>query len=98
MTDLAEIKAGVAGLVVGQGEVLRRLDRIEKFVDEKAVTKPEHQALEQRVKRNEGVIGWAGRSIVGLFVAAVAAVVGMKGIARPLVFFGALAASIGGLA
>lgn len=97
MTDLSSIAAGVAGLVEGQKAVLQRLDRIEKFMDEKAVTQSEHDDLERRIKRAEGVIGWAGKSIVGIFVTALAAVVGMKGM-RPLLIAAVLMAPIGSVA
>lgn len=77
MEDLTAVRVLLATLTQEHKDTNRRLEQIERRLDDKVVAKDEHQYVDDRVTSIEDTLKWLVRTLIGAILLAALAALGL---------------------
>lgn len=77
MDDLTAVRVLLATLTQESKDTNRRLEHIEKRLDEKVVAREEHESVNDRVMSLEDTLKWLVRTLIGAILLAALAALGL---------------------
>ncbi len=77
MDDLTAVRVLLATLTQESKDTNRRLEHIEKRLDEKVVAREEHENVHERVTSLEDTLKWLVRTLIGAILLAALAALGL---------------------